>query len=106
MFILSLKYGVGGKDKLDFIVLGLAILAICIWKITDNPTLALYMSLLADFIGFSPTLLKSYKFPETEDPKYYLSDVFVGLFSILSLQSIVFSELVFPLYIFLSTYFV
>ena len=100
IFVLSLKYGVGGKDKLDFVVLGLAILAVVIWKVTDNPTLALYMSLLADFIGILPTLIKSYKSPETEDPKFYFSDVLAGLFSILALKTFAFSELVFPAYIF------
>lgn len=100
IFVLSLKYGVGGKDKIDYVVLGLAVLAIVIWKITDNPTLALYMSILADFIGILPTLIKSYKSPESEDPKFYFSDVLAGFFSVLALKTFAFSELAFPAYIF------
>lgn len=101
IFILSIKFGVGGTDKSDFIVLFLAISAIVIWRITDNPALALYMSLFADFIGISPTLIKSFRSPETEDPKFYFSDVLAGLFSLLAVKSLVVSELVFPTYIFL-----
>ena len=99
IFILSIKYGIGGKDKSDFAVLFLALLAIAIWKITDNPLLGLYMSLLADFVGIAPTLVKSFYKPETEDPKFYFFDVLAAFFSLLAIQSLVFSQIVFPLYI-------
>ena len=101
VFILSIKFGVGGTDKSDIAVLFLALTAIVIWKVTDNPALALYMSLFADFIGILPTLIKSFFQPETEDPKLYFSDVLAGLFSLLAIRSLVFADIVFPAYIFL-----
>jgi hypothetical protein len=101
VFILSIKFGVGGTDKSDMAVLFLALTAIVIWKVTDNPALALYMSLFADFIGILPTLIKSFFQPQTEDPKFYFSDVLAGLFSLLAIRSLVFADIVFPAYIFL-----
>ncbi len=101
IFILSLKYGMGGKGKLDITVLLLALFAIVVWKITDSPFLALTMSVIADLIGFSPTLIKAYMLPHTEDWRFYASDVFAGLFSLLSISLITIQNLAFPLYIFL-----
>lgn len=100
-FVLSIKYGMGGNTKSDYFVLVMALFAILIWKTTGNPTLALYMSILADFVGFLPTLIKAFSLPYTEDPKYYASDVIAGFFSLISLKSVLLQDLAFPLYIFL-----
>ena len=101
IFFLSFKYGMGGTSKTDFIVLALAILAIYVWKTTANPTLALYMSILADFIGFLPTLVKCYVKPYTEDWKFYTSDIIAGGLNLLSVSSFLLKDFAFPLYIFL-----
>lgn len=67
VFSLSLKYGMGGTSKLDFFSLGLAGLAITLWVSTDNPALAVYMSLLAGCVGYVPTIKKAYIWPKTEN---------------------------------------
>jgi len=67
IFILAFKYGMGGKSKFDLFSLSLAGLAIAIWVITKNPVLAVYMSTLADCIGFMPTIKKAYLYPSTEN---------------------------------------
>jgi len=101
IFFLSFKYGMGGTSKTDFIVLALALLAIYVWKTTSNPTLALYMSILADFIGFTPTLVKCYVKPYTEDWKFYTSDIIAGGLNLLSVSTFLLKDFAFPLYIFL-----
>ncbi len=101
LFILSLKYGIGGVSKLDLAVLVFAVITIIIWRTTNNPTLALYMALLSDIIGMSPTLFKSYRQPFTEDPKFYITGATAGFFNLLALQSYDVKDLVFPAYIFL-----
>ncbi len=99
IFILSFKYGVGGRSKTDFIVLFLAVLAIVLWQVSDNPTVGLYMSILADFIGFLPTIVKAYRMPHTEDWKFYASDVVAGFFSLLALNAYLFKDVIFASYI-------
>ena len=101
IFILSFKYGIGGTNKLDFITLiGFAISLIA-WKMTSNPTVGLYLSILTDCIGFIPTIEKTWRLPHTEDWRFYFSDVLAGLFSVLSISSLTLPNLAYPLYIFL-----
>lgn len=67
IFCLSLKYGMGGRNKFDILCLILASLAIVLWKTTNNPELAVYISVLAGFIGYLPTIKKAYLLPDTEN---------------------------------------
>jgi hypothetical protein len=101
IFILSIKYGVGGRSKMDIITLVGALLSLLVWKVTDNPTLGLYASILTDFIGFSPTLVKSYKEPYTESYLFYGCDLIASFFNLLALKSYLMMDLAFPLYIFI-----
>ena len=59
------------------------------------------MSILADFIGFLPTLVKCYVKPYTEDWKFYTSDIIAGGLNLLSVSSFLLKDFAFPLYIFL-----
>jgi hypothetical protein len=68
---LSIKYGMGGWEKSDLICLGIAVLGIVLWKLTNNPFLGLCFSILADFAGCIPALIKTYKHPETEVWTFY-----------------------------------
>lgn len=101
IFALSIKYGMGGKNKLDFLVLIAAGLTLIIWYSTSNPVLALYLSILADFIGTSPSIIKSYQKPFTEVAKFYFCDVMASIFVMLSLESYGLRDVGFPGYIFL-----
>lgn len=101
IFLLSLKFGMGGMSRVDIIVLIFAIITLIIWKTTNNPILALYMSITTDFIGFSPTLYKAFKLPFTEDPKFYSADIIAGLLNLLALRLYNFSDIAFPGYIFI-----
>lgn len=99
IFILSFKYGMGGYERTDVLTLVGALTTIIIWKLTDNPTLALLLSIVVDIIAFYPTLIKIYKHPETEDRRFYLSDIISSLFSVLSLQRLLIGDIAYPLYI-------
>lgn len=101
IFCLSIVKGMGGKSITDWVVFALAILSLVIWKTTNNPFLGLLASLFADMIGFVPTLIKSWKFPETEEWKFYMADVVSSAFIILSIASLSWENLAFPIYIFL-----
>jgi hypothetical protein len=71
-----------------------------IWKVTKDPFLAMYLLILADFIGYIPTIIKTYNYPHTEDWKFYLSDVFASGFNLLATQEFIFSKIAFTFYIF------
>ncbi len=59
MFLLSLKKGMGGRSKMDVLVLFMVIGSLAVWYTTKNPLLGLLMSLLTDFLAFGPTIVKS-----------------------------------------------
>src|SRR5699024_11631646 len=49
-----------------------AIFAIIIWRLTDDPILAIIFSILSDAIASLPTLRKAWLYPTTEAPVYYI----------------------------------
>lgn len=101
IFVLSLKYGMGGYAKSDIACLVVAVVGILLWQITDNPALGLYFAILADFTGMVPTLIKTYKLPHTEIYLFFLLDVFAGFFSLMAVKQWTAAAVSFPLYIML-----
>ncbi|NMB91694.1 hypothetical protein GYA37_02495 [candidate division WWE3 bacterium] len=101
LFVLSLKKGIGGTERMDVVVFFMTILSLTIWKTTNNPVLGLTMSIITDLTAFLPTLVKTWKFPETEEWKFYMSDVVASTFNILSIKHYTYGSLVFPFYILL-----
>ncbi len=101
IFLLSLKRGIGGTGKIDLVVFIMTMVSLFIWQTTQNPVLGLTMSVLTDLIAFTPTLVKTWHLPHTEEWKFYLSDVIASTFSIFSISSYSYGNLVFPIYIFL-----
>lgn len=71
IFLLSLWHGMGGSNVLDWVCLVVAFLGIIGWKLTGNPLLGVYFSILADFSGFIPAFIKTWKYPHTESHWFY-----------------------------------
>lgn len=99
IFTLSIKYGAGGWAKLDILCLIIALVGLVIWKITDNAELALYASIFADFTGYYPTLVKTFKYPKTESLGFFGINLLACTFSILALKNFSFQNVVYPLYL-------
>src|SRR6185369_8405795 len=74
-------------------------LGIVIWQITKDPVLALYASILADFTGFFPTLVKTYKQPLTESFWYFFLNLFVAGFNGLAIQGWTLQNASYPVYL-------
>jgi len=103
IFLLSIKNGIDGTSKLDKTVFFMVIVSLFVWYTTKNPILGLIMSILTDFIAFFPTLVKAWKIPETEEWKFYALDTLSSFLIILSLSTITFGKIIFPLYVFSTT---
>jgi hypothetical protein len=100
IFVLSFKRGMGGTNKLDFICLAGALMGIIGWVVTNNPHVALYLSIFASLCGFIPTVKKTYFLPRTESA---LSWGIAGVAATLNLLAVPHLELyliVYPLYTF------
>ncbi|MGB5105151.1 MAG: hypothetical protein WBP42_00390 [Candidatus Zixiibacteriota bacterium] len=89
------------SDPRDYYLMAAAIIGIILWAITDNPNLALLFSLLADMLAAIPTLIKSYRHPQSESwIGYAISAVGFGI-SLLSVQSYNIESTAFVAYVFI-----
>ena len=101
VFILSIRYGMGGWAKSDIICLVFALIGISLWQITKNPVIALYFAISADFLGMIPALIKTFRFPKTEIWLFYGIDTLASIFILLALKSWTLQEFSYPIYIML-----
>ena len=99
IFSLSIKYGMGGWSKLDIFCLFTALVGITAWQLTQNPIIALYFAIGADFIGIVPTLMKTFHYPKTEVWTFYFLDVCAGICNLLATEKLVFDQYLYPFYI-------
>ncbi|MEK7577296.1 MAG: hypothetical protein AAB492_01590 [Patescibacteria group bacterium] len=99
IFLLSLKYGVGGFSKKDYIVLCIAALGLLAWNVTNEAAIALYIVILIDASATYLTIEKSYKYPETETVILWIFSSIAGLFSLLAVGSFNIVLISYPLFI-------
>ena len=85
--------------KLDYICLILAILALILWWITNNPLLAIIFWILADFFAALPLIIKIYKFPETENIFPFFAWLIANLSAFLVIKEWKPEEYLFPSYL-------
>jgi hypothetical protein len=62
-----LGYGYKKYNWLDFVCLGLAAASLVIWYVTDNPVMALVVTMVASVCAAVPTIVKTYKEPHSEN---------------------------------------
>lgn len=98
-FVLALKYGVGGKSRLDIAMLILALLAIGWLALAEGSLLSLALALTADSIALALTLRKLHVDPSTESRWAWGLSAFSGVFAVLSLSVFTVQTLAFPLYV-------
>ncbi|HTM64149.1 MAG TPA: hypothetical protein VL360_06565 [Gammaproteobacteria bacterium] len=65
--ILSIRYGYAQWTKLDTICIVAAVISIIPWILSSNASATLVINVIIDSTGAIPTLVKTYREPETED---------------------------------------
>lgn len=75
VWALSFRYGMGGRDKLDFICFCLCFAGIAVWWATGDALLGLLAFIAADFVAVLPALVKTIRLPHTELGLFYGLDV-------------------------------
>ncbi len=104
VFLLSIKYGVGGFTKRDIRALIAAGIGLVIWYLTNEASYALLIVIAIDAIGTYLTVSKSYADPESETMSTWILSGTSGIFGMLAVG--VFSPilLAYPLYIVVANY--
>ncbi len=64
--ILALKYGEKNITRSDWVMLSVALLAIPLWMLTDNPLWSVILISVIDVVAFVPTFRKSWFKPHEE----------------------------------------
>lgn len=67
--------------------IALTVSGIILWLISKNPLMALSMSILADIFSSIPTILKSYRNPESEHPTAYMLSIVSMAVTLLTINS-------------------
>ena len=63
----------------DYVYGGIAALALVLWAITNEPLLAIMFAIISDGLATVPTLIKSWRFPESETGISYGASIFAAL---------------------------
>lgn len=101
LFLMSLKYGMGGVTTIDKYSLVIAIAGLIGWQIAGDPLVALLFAIAADFVGFVPALVKTYKEPNTEGPWFYYLETTAVVLNIVVIGAWTI-DLLFPVHILLT----
>ncbi|MBI4138026.1 MAG: hypothetical protein HY482_00325 [Candidatus Wildermuthbacteria bacterium] len=88
VFLLSFKYGTKNISRSDTGILLLALFAIVVWWLTNNPLLSVLMVTAIDGMGYIPTLRKSWEEPWSETLAFWFTMAIVNVLTILSLGEI------------------
>jgi hypothetical protein len=84
---LIIKKGYWKITKFDIICGILALFALVIWGITRNFSLAILFAILSDFFASIPTVVKSWKFPETETGATYTGGIIANILGLLMIKN-------------------
>jgi hypothetical protein len=96
---LALKHGEGGLSRLDKACYALMAFDVVIWLSTGNALLALHLSVLADLIAFTPTLVKTWHRPHTETPTFFVIGLVAPALNVAAASSFSYAVLLFPVYL-------
>lgn len=87
--------------RLDIVCGVVSLVALGLWLLTRTGTVAIALSIAADALAAVPTILKSWKQPETEDYRIYLYAIVSAVITLLTVRSWDFATCGFPVYILL-----
>ena len=85
--------------KFDLICGILSVLGLVLWMITKIGNVAIFFSIVADGLAAIPTIVKAYKYPDTEIAWPWIATVFGIVLTLLTLSSFTFANCGFILYI-------
>ncbi len=86
-------------ERFDYICGACSLLALVLWGITKEPVVAIVFAIASDGFAAVPTLIKSWKYPETETITPFTTGVLNSLTSFAAIKAWTFSAYAFPVYL-------
>ncbi len=87
------------NSSFDYVCGALSGLALVLWYITSNPSVAIVFAIISDALAAVPTIIKAWHNPETESAWPYIVGTLTPLTSFLVATVWTFSVLGFPIYL-------
>jgi hypothetical protein len=84
---------------LDYACGALSVLALVLWAVTQEANIAIVFAIASDGLAAVPTLVKSWKHPESESVIAFITGLCSALTSFAAIKLWGFSELAFPIYL-------
>lgn len=97
VFVLSARRGEKGIVFIDWATLVCAMLAIVMWRLTNDPLTAVILSSFAGTLGFIPTIRKCMYDPDVESVSSYTACLAKWVCAVFAIQSLTLTTLLSPL---------
>jgi hypothetical protein len=104
VFVLSVRYGVGGWTFLDRVALAIAAVGVLTALLVREPVIALLGDILADISGTALTVYKTFRAPDTETTISWLITGTAALTGVLAVGSFNVALLLYPVYLMAANY--
>lgn len=85
--------------RLDTVCGGLSVFGLLLWYVTQVGNVAIFFSLMADTLAAIPTLVKSYRYPETENDSVFLFGSINAAIGLLAISTWTFEYYGFAVYL-------
>lgn len=92
--------------RFDLVCGALSVVGLILWLITQVGNLAIFFSIVADGLAAIPTLVKAYKYPDTEVAWPWLATAFGVVLTLLTINGWTFANSSFILYILIVNIFI
>ena len=83
--------------RFDYFCGVLSILALVLWATTKEPSVAVLFAVASDLFATTPTLIKSWRHPETETGIAYAASFFSAITALLVIETWTFTAYAFPI---------
>ena len=93
------KKAVWKLGTLDYVCGALSVLGLILWLVTKVGNIAIIFSILADALAAVPTIIKSFRTPESESYSVYLAGWMNSIITLLTITTWNFATWGFPVYI-------
>ncbi len=101
IFLLSLKFGVGGKSRFDLVSMAIALVAFGLLFVFESVLVGLVLAMSIDFIAATLTTRKLLIDPTSESVGFWLFGVISSALALASLKIYNLETVLFPLYVLL-----
>lgn len=99
LFLFLNKNAYWKLELFDYVCGIFSLLALVLWWATNEPLIAIVFAIISDGFASLPTLIKSWKYPETETGTAYALSALSSFSSFFAVKFWNFSEIAFPIYL-------